>query len=338
MGTSGAPTPAVLQIHPSRRCPLQCLHCYSSSGPGQREAVPLGALIALIDDAAELGYETVAISGGEPLSFPHLPVVIAHSRACGLRVTLTTSAVTMSRSWAERLAREVELVAVSVDGSREVHNAMRGAAWAFDRMEQGLEHLRIAGARFGVLNTVGATSWSQMPWVADFALEAGASLIQFHPLEPEGRARQSLLGSVPGAVDLGRAWLVAMGLQAHYAGRMHVHFDGCLRETFLRQPERFYAGPDEARPTLASALSVLVLEADGTLVPAAYGMSRALALGNVSETRLRDLWRPWSAQRYPRFRQLASHVFKQVEASPQTVAFDWYTRLASASHELPAAG
>ena len=33
-----------LQVHPTRRCNLRCLHCYSSSGPDQREELPLAML------------------------------------------------------------------------------------------------------------------------------------------------------------------------------------------------------------------------------------------------------------------------------------------------------
>jgi Fe-coproporphyrin III synthase len=326
---------AVLQIHPSRRCPLQCLHCYSESGPGQRDLLRTDAINDLIDDAAGLGYRTLAVSGGEPLSYPHLPAVIAHARARGMRVTLTTSGVTMTEAWADRLAKEVELVAVSVDGPPDVHNALRGAGWAFDRMAAALALLRAAGARFGVLNTVAASSWPSMPWVAEFAHEAGCALTQFHPLEPDGRARESLGAQVPGAVDLGRAWLIAMALEAHYSGLMQVHFDGCLRDTVLRYPDRFYAGAECAVADLASALPVLVLEADGTLVPAAHGISRSLALGNINESRLKDTWKGWLAAGYPRFRQLAGTVFCEVKDSPHTVALDWHTRLAAASRQMP---
>ena len=77
-----------------------------------------------------------------------------------------------------------------------------------------------------------------------------------------------------------------------------------------------------------------MVEADGTLVPAAYGLSRTLALGNIREVRLKDAWRQWMAEGYPRFQQLTRRVFREVEAATETVAFDWYSRLADASREL----
>jgi hypothetical protein len=52
---------------------------------------------------------------------------------------------------------------------------------------------------------------------------------------------------------------------------------------------------------------------------------------------LKDLWQGWMERRYPLFRQLAAAVYGELAASPDTIAFDWYARLAKASHELPAA-
>ena len=33
-----------LQVHPTRRCNLRCLHCYSESGPDRRDELPLAYL------------------------------------------------------------------------------------------------------------------------------------------------------------------------------------------------------------------------------------------------------------------------------------------------------
>lgn len=333
MGASGTPTPAVLQLHPSRRCPLRCRHCYSLSGPEERQEVALPALLDLMDDAAALGYETVAVSGGEPLAYPHLEAVVEHARGLGLRVTLTTSGVGLTPQRAAFLARTVDVVAVSCDGPAPIHDAMRRATGAFERMARALALLRSAGATFGVLNTVTAESWRHMPWVAELAETAGASLVQFHPLEPEGRARSETAGALPDAAVLSHAWLLATALQAHYDDRLRVHFDGCIRDAFLAQPDRFYAQP-VATPArnLAEAVSVLVLEPDGALVPAAYGLSRTLAVGDVGRARLRDCWQDWMERGYPRFRALAAAVFAEVATSPGLVAFDWYSRLSAASH------
>ena len=56
-----------VQIHPTLRCNLLCMHCYSNSGPHARAELPVAAVCQTIVDASALGYEVVSWSGGEPL-------------------------------------------------------------------------------------------------------------------------------------------------------------------------------------------------------------------------------------------------------------------------------
>jgi len=83
-----------LQIHVTRKCNLECLHCYSNSGPNETEALDLDALKAVVDDAVDLGYTLVTLSGGEPFLYPQMPELIAYAKDKGV----TTAAVTKSRS------------------------------------------------------------------------------------------------------------------------------------------------------------------------------------------------------------------------------------------------
>jgi len=55
-----------LQVHPGRRCNLQCLHCYSDSSPSVTEQLDIELLRASVDDAASLGYQVMSVSGTDP--------------------------------------------------------------------------------------------------------------------------------------------------------------------------------------------------------------------------------------------------------------------------------
>ena len=49
-----------VQIHPTLRCNLLCMHCYSNSGPHARAELPVAAVCQTIVDASALGYEVVS--------------------------------------------------------------------------------------------------------------------------------------------------------------------------------------------------------------------------------------------------------------------------------------
>src|SRR6266568_1245666 len=117
----------ILQIHPTRLCNLLCRHCYSESGPGQRGAIEASVLSAAIADAARLGYRTVAVSGGEPFLYPALPATLQAARAHGMTTTITTNGTVLTERRAAQVAGLVDLVAISLDGTPESHNRMRGS-------------------------------------------------------------------------------------------------------------------------------------------------------------------------------------------------------------------
>ena len=131
-------TAGVLQIHPSLRCNLSCHHCYSSSGPDQRGWLDDDTLADLVSDAAALGYATLAVSGGEPLMFPGLDTLLRNAHEAGMRTMVTTNGTLVTPRRLEELDPVLDLLAFSLDGPPDVHNAVRNAPWAFAKLDRGL--------------------------------------------------------------------------------------------------------------------------------------------------------------------------------------------------------
>jgi Fe-coproporphyrin III synthase len=86
----------VIQIHPTLRCNLFCAHCYSSSGPASHTELDREIVLGLVKDAAQLGYNVVGISGGEPLLYRPLPDVLGEARRQGLATTVTTNGMMLT--------------------------------------------------------------------------------------------------------------------------------------------------------------------------------------------------------------------------------------------------
>src|SRR5207247_6122164 len=81
----------IVQVHPPLTGNLRCTHCYSASGPNLRGELDLGLLKTALTDAAALGYQAVAVSGGEPLAYRSLVPLLEHARGIGLRTLVTTN-------------------------------------------------------------------------------------------------------------------------------------------------------------------------------------------------------------------------------------------------------
>src|SRR3712207_1573775 len=86
----------VVQVHPTRVCNLRCLHCYSESGPDQRGALDVDLLLRTLTDARHAGYDTLGVSGGEPLMYRPLPTLLEHARSLGMATTVTTNGMLLT--------------------------------------------------------------------------------------------------------------------------------------------------------------------------------------------------------------------------------------------------
>jgi MoaA/NifB/PqqE/SkfB family radical SAM enzyme len=330
----------VFQIHPTRRCNLRCLHCYSLSGPAERDALDLSLLRDALTDAAAEGYTVAGFSGGEPTMYRPLVEALAHAKGCGLTTTVTSNGMLLTRRRLDALAGHLDLLAISLDGVPESHNRMRASDVAFERMAARLEDVRRSGIRFGFIFTLTQRNLHELDWVAGFALEQGAGLLQIHPLEEVGRAREVLAGERPDAIESTFAHLEALRIQELAGERMFVQLDVVDTRLLLAHPERVFAaeggGEPHAATPLARLVSPLVLEADGTLVPVEHGFPRHFAVGSLNEARLRDLAAAWRAERLADFRALCQAVHEELTTSCDLPFSNWYDAIAARAEQAAA--
>src|ERR1022692_2885761 len=319
----------VLQVHPSRRCNLKCLHCYSTSGPREVDDLDRHLLLGAIRDAACEGYNVVSVSGGEPLLYSGLPELLHQAKQLGLRTTVTTNGILLNRRRLSMLGGLIDLVAISIDGMPESHNRLRDSGLAFQAMRERLPGLREAGFRFGFIFTLTRHNVNELPWVAKFAHEEGARSLQIHPLEEAGRAESLLQGSSPTDVDAAMAWLHVNRLSARYGKRLTFHTDFVHRNAFeglLLQMENLAPACREPGH-LAGLVSPRVIEADGDVVPAQYGFPREYGLGSLRHKTLTELAADWMAGRSARFATVCRRTMEGLLQPAELPFINWYQEL-----------
>ena len=314
------------QIHPTLRCNLRCLHCYSSSGPERATSLPVKALIRAIEAAAVEGFEALAVSGGEPLLYRDLPEILEAAGQARMLRSITTNGTLITATNVEMLCERVDFVALSIDGFEQTHDRLRGRAGAFDAVQQAAALLRAAGIEFGITFTLTHANVYEVPDVITWASDCGAALLQIQPLEVSGRATLEAADMAPDTRDAAIAYLFAAGADE---GSLKIHFAMADREALARriEGEAFLATSDPRR--FADLVSPLVLEEDGTLVPLQHGFPRSFAIGNVLHGDLSTMARRWEDSTLERFRCVRDAVVRQ--ASDDTGAlpfFNWYEAMA----------
>ncbi len=130
----------VVTLFPFSRCNCRCAMCDIWKEKGSASLTRLD-VEALLPDLRALGTRRAILSGGEPLMHPRLFDVVEPLREAGIGLTLLSSGLLLERHAAE-IARSFDDVVASLDGPREVHDAIRGVPGAYERLGRGTAALR----------------------------------------------------------------------------------------------------------------------------------------------------------------------------------------------------
>jgi MoaA/NifB/PqqE/SkfB family radical SAM enzyme len=230
----------IIQIHPTLRCNLFCKHCYSSSAPEKKQGLDPRVLIDILEQAVLLGYNVVSLSGGEPFLYGELEQLVTASRSLGYFNSVTTNGMLLQSQRARRILRQLDLVAVSVDGKPEAHDNMRNQQGAFGHMLEGLAVLKDSIEKFGLIHTLLPDSWQILSWLTDFALQHKASLLHLHPLELSGRATEYFGNLRFSPTDLYRVFIAHYYLKTFSEPDLFIQLDLLHRDNIIGNPNFFF--------------------------------------------------------------------------------------------------
>lgn len=281
-GPSGFLPDRIIHLHPTRLCNLACVHCYSTSAPGLKEALDPAVLCDALEVLRAEGYEAISLSGGEPLVYRPLREVVERSRDLGFRVTMITNGLLVTDKTMPLLSL-LDAVAVSFDGLEETHNAIRGRSDAFDRAGAGLQRLASAGVPVGAAISLTREAIPELPDLADHLVGLGARTIQIRPVARAGRAR-SLDESVFGTpIDHARLYLVVLALQQELP-EVRLNCDLAPAQGLWEQRGDYAGlldgGAEDRR--LAELVNPLVITETGALKPIAYDFDARFDVESVA--------------------------------------------------------
>ncbi len=274
--------PLYLAWEVTLQCNAQCLHCYSSSGPGVRHPRELSTAQAhrVIDQLADAGLLILAFSGGEPLTRPDIYELMRHAADRELVVNIASNgAVVNERTVARLVESGVRSVTISLDGAdAATHDHFRAFPGLFDRTLRAIDALVRQGIRVVVSFTPTRLNHEQGRSVVRLAYEHGASAVNMSEYVPAGRGSTDL--ALPAQL-VHATVLDWIAMRGEYAGRMQIIWHDC-RVALLVPPDEQdrYSGCGAGKLTAR-------LMADGTLTPCVFISEGG---GNLLERSFSDIW------------------------------------------------
>lgn len=181
-------------LHITDRCNLACTHCLFSSGGDAQAELSLARLRQHVEEAAEQGCRLFALTGGEPLVHPDFTRLIELILSIqDSRIALLTNGLLVSEQLKPEWPRERIHLQISLDGTPERHDSLRGPG-RFQQLEQQLAWLARNQWRFTLSCCVTAENADDLPWLVDYAADRGAAAVHlmWHFIRGRGSAEQQL--------------------------------------------------------------------------------------------------------------------------------------------------
>lgn len=294
--------PHVVAWNLTRRCNLECAHCYISAGPHESAASELSTdeCIRIMDEIFELVPAPMFIlSGGEPLLREDLCRLAEHGTRRGATVVVGTNGTLLTDARITALKDAgVRGVAVSVDSLRsQYHDNFRHGQGALADTQAGLERLRAHRLDFIIQTTVTKGNRTELERLAAWSAGEGAVSFNCYFLVTTGRGA-GLSDLAPDEYEAVLADLARW--QRDYRGRMLVrakcapHF---MRHVYEADPESPVLNYETRCPC---GVQYCRITPDGKLTPCPYMPEVA---GDLRTQSFADVWR--SAALFRRLREEA---------------------------------
>ncbi|WP_433332438.1 radical SAM protein [Spirillospora sp. CA-294931] len=123
-----APVEKTLWLDLTRKCQLNCSHCFNESGPeGTHGTMTRDDWLNALSQAADCGFRIIRFIGGEPTMHPNAPELVRHAISLGLRAEVYSNLVHVTAEWWELFQCEgVSLATSYYSDDASEHNALTG--------------------------------------------------------------------------------------------------------------------------------------------------------------------------------------------------------------------
>ena len=145
---AGERVPLQVSIEVTRRCPLECLHCYNNLPMGDVDArqreLTKEEHFRVLDELVEMGCFWILYTGGEIFARKDFLEIYTYAKQKGFLITLFTNGTIINEQIADYLAEWPPFaIEITLYGrTRETYEALTAIPGSFDRCMRGIELLR----------------------------------------------------------------------------------------------------------------------------------------------------------------------------------------------------
>jgi MoaA/NifB/PqqE/SkfB family radical SAM enzyme len=199
--------PGRLWLYANYHCNLTCAYCLTESGPKvTRRELGRERALALAEEAADLGFTALGLTGGEPFLLPYLPELLAELAGI-LPIVCLSNGTMFTRDRLDRLRPLAELPAaiqISLDRPEPNDNDVMRGPENFRKVVDVIPKLVELGVRVRIATTVASISDGERERLCDLHRRLGVPDADhiIRPIIHRGRAVDNGLGVAVTPADL----------------------------------------------------------------------------------------------------------------------------------------
>jgi len=199
--------PGRVWLYSNYHCNLTCTYCLTESGPGvQRRDLSPERMVAVAEQAADLGFTDLGVTGGEPFLLPGMPETLARLGALLPTIALTNGTLFTGRrlAAAEVLAGARVALQISLDSAEPDDNDRARGPENFAKVVAAVPALVERGITVRIATTRSADDPTDMARLCALHRDLGVpdSDHVVRPVVARGRAVTAGLGVTVGPEDL----------------------------------------------------------------------------------------------------------------------------------------
>jgi len=279
-------TPPLVWLELTRRCNLNCPHCYIDGGAPRDNEMPVSEFYRLLDEFAEMGVWAVAFTGGEPTLHPAFGNLVRYARQKQLLVGIATNGMFLSQELLDSLPRDGVIISVSLD------NLHVAADRDFQVATKAILRSQESGFLTNIMTNSNAVNIHQLKSLMDWAESHGVSVrsVPFSPLG-RGKLHRYLENSTDDVELAARFWMRECEWEHEY----HRKAGLCVGSIFNYGLSLAYM-----TNRCSSGRFLGYICADGTVYPCTMcAGEQILSPGNLRGLPFAEFWRSqWEVRKY----------------------------------------
>ncbi len=140
-------TPMEVSLEVTRRCPLECQHCYNNLPMGDLQArnreLSKEEYFGILDELADMGVLWLLFTGGEIFARKDFLEIYTYAKRKGFLITLFTNGILINERIADYLCEYPPFaIEITLYGrTRETYEALTDMPGSYDRCMKGIQHL-----------------------------------------------------------------------------------------------------------------------------------------------------------------------------------------------------